>query len=108
MHPRDLQVIGQELAVKWDDGTESFISLRTLREHCPCAGCQGERDVMGNLHRAPKAPLTDASTRLKSVTGVGGYALRPVWEDGHHTGLFSYDYLKALADQAEGGSPGAP
>src|SRR5581483_10976067 len=31
MRPMDIQQIGQELAVKWDDGTESFISLEKLR-----------------------------------------------------------------------------
>ncbi len=31
MRPRDIQAIGTELAVKWDDGSESFIPLEVLR-----------------------------------------------------------------------------
>ena len=31
MKPSDIQVIGEELAVKWDDGTESFVRLAKLR-----------------------------------------------------------------------------
>jgi DUF971 family protein len=32
---------------------------------------------------------------------VGGYAVKPVWADGHATGLFSFDYLKRVADAPE-------
>src|SRR3989454_8949279 len=48
MRPMDLQPIGDELAIKWDDGSESFISLEKLRRACPCAGCKGEADIMGD------------------------------------------------------------
>jgi DUF971 family protein len=90
----DLQQIGDEMAVKWDDGTESFIRLEKLRRSCPCAGCKGEVDVMGNLHRGPERPLSPESFRLVRIIRVGGYAIQPVWADGHSTGLFSFDYLK--------------
>jgi len=33
MRPTDIQQIGGELAVKWDDGGETFISLESLRRH---------------------------------------------------------------------------
>ena len=92
----DFQVIGEELALKWDDGEESFIALELLRRHCPCAGCKGEMDVMGNLYRGPEIPLTADSFRLTGIVPVGGYALQPAWADGHTTGLFSFDYLRAL------------
>ena len=41
MQLADVQVIGSELALKWDDASESFIPMETLRRACPCAGCQG-------------------------------------------------------------------
>lgn len=92
-----MQVIGRELAVKWDDGTESFVSLETLRRNCPCAGCQGERDMLGQLHKPPPTPLTDASFQLVRLVRVGGYAVQPVWADGHNTGLYSFEYLRRVA-----------
>ena len=49
MKPTDIQIIGEEMAIKWDNGDESFIRLAKLRKACPCAGCKGEMDVMGNL-----------------------------------------------------------
>jgi len=75
MQPSNIQVIGEELAIKWDDGGESFVRLAKLRKACPCAGCKGETDVMGNVYKG-----------------------KPVWEDGHSTGLFAFDYLRAVAD----------
>lgn len=97
----DVQHIGNELALKWDDGTESFIALERLRRACPCAGCKGERDVMGNLHKGPDQPLTPAAFQLLQMVNVGGYALQPVWADGHASGLYPFDYLKQVADTAE-------
>ena len=96
MQPRDIQQIGNELAVKWDDGSESFIPLRTLRRCCPCAGCQGEGDILGNVHKNPGRPLTQAAFELVRFDRVGGYAIQPVWADGHATGIYSFDYLKQV------------
>ena len=98
MKPNDIQIIGEELAVKWDDGGESFVRLAKLRKACPCASCKGETDVMGNLHKGPERPYKLSSFQVRSIEFVGGYAVKPVWEDGHSTGLFAFDYLRAVAD----------
>ena len=92
----NLQIIGDELAVVWNDGRESYLKLGTLRRHCPCAGCGGEPDLMGHVVR-PQVTHTDSSFLLRSHQMVGGYAWQPVWQDGHGTGIFSFDYLRALA-----------
>lgn len=98
MRPVDIQPIGEELAIKWDDGSESFILLEKLRRCCPCAGCKGEVDVMGNLYKNPDRPLSAAAFQLVRLETVGGYAVQPYWADGHATGLYSFDYLKSVAD----------
>ena len=77
--------------------TESFIPLEKLRRACPCAGCKGETDIMGNLYKNPEQTLTAAAFQLVRIATVGGYAIQPVWADGHATGIFSFDYLKQLA-----------
>lgn len=100
MRPVDLQVIGNELAVKWNDGTEGFVPLELLRRACPCAACKGETDIFGQVYKGPDKPLTAQSTRLQRIAHVGGYALQPFWADGHNSGLFSFDYLKRVADAA--------
>jgi len=100
MRPKDIQQIGGELAIKWDDGSESFIALEKLRRHCPCAGCKGEMDIMGNLYKGPERPLSADAFRLVRIANVGGYAVQPVWADGHATGLFSFEWLKRLGESA--------
>ena len=97
MRPQDIQRIGDELAIKWDDGTESYIPLATLRRSCPCAGCKGEMDIMGNVYKNPERPFASNAFELKRISPVGGYALHPVWADGHDTGIFSFDYLRHVA-----------
>jgi DUF971 family protein len=98
MRPTDIQAIGNEVAIKWDDGGESFITLEKLRRACPCAGCKGEVDVLGNLHKGPDQPLSPKAFQLVRVNPVGGYAVQPVWADGHATGLYAYGYLRRVAE----------
>lgn len=97
MRPLDLQQIGQELAIKWDDGGESFIPLERLRRCCPCADCQGEADILGNVYHHSNRPLPPAAFRLVRLVSVGGYAIQPVWADGHATGIYAFDYLRRVA-----------
>ena len=98
MQPADVQQIGEELAIKWEDGSESFISLEKLRRACPGAGCKGEMDGMGNLYKGPERPLTSAAFRLVRLERVGTYALQPLWGDGHATGIYSFEYLRRAAE----------
>jgi len=95
--PTDIQQIGQELAIKWGDGAESYVTLEDLRRYCPCAGCKGEVDVMGHLHKGPDQDLTPAAFELRRIGYVGGYAIQPFWADGHSSGLFSFDFLRKIA-----------
>ncbi len=96
IEPTNIALIGQEIAIAWNDGEESFFPLEILRRNCPCAVCQGEADVMGMVER-PERHFVEGSFELKSIQNVGGYALQPLWADGHSTGLFSFLYLRRLS-----------
>ncbi len=98
MKPADLQQIGTNLAIKWDDGAETFIPLEKLRRACPCAGCKGEIDILGNVYKNPDKPLPPQAFALRRLELVGGYALQPTWADGHNSGLFAFDYLQRLGE----------
>ena len=76
LEPTNIQQIGTELAISWNDGTESFFKLEMLRRACPCAGCGGEPDVLGNVLR-PQVSHTEKSFQLVGFDLVGGYGLRP-------------------------------
>ncbi|HET9419434.1 MAG TPA: DUF971 domain-containing protein [Chthoniobacterales bacterium] len=96
LEPINIQQIGSELAIQWNDQTESYLNLEKLRRACPCAACGGEPDVLGNISR-PLVSYTNNSFQLASFNMVGGYALQPRWRDGHDTGLFTFQYLRRLA-----------
>jgi DUF971 family protein len=91
----NMTVIGNELALRWMDGSETFLPLDFLRKRCPCALCAGEKDLLGNVYRGENK-LGPESLRLKRCTMVGGYGVQPEWMDGHSSGIYSYSYLRSL------------
>ena len=95
IEPTNIQQIGDELAIAWNDRTESFLKLEPLRRACPCAACGGEPDVLGDVLR-PDVSYTEKSFQLNGFDLVGGYALQPHWGDGHSTGIYSFTYLRRL------------
>jgi DUF971 family protein len=99
LHPIRVEVIGDELAVVWNDGLESYIGLEKLSRSCPCATCGGEPDVLGHVHR-PLVSYGPHSFELRGFRHVGGYALQPTWNDGHDTGLYTFRLLRALNENA--------
>ena len=99
VQPTNIQQIGNELAIQWNDNTESYLNLEVLRRACPCAACGGEPDVLGNIIR-PTVTYTGESFQLDRFDAVGGYALQPRWRDGHSTGLYSFQYLRRLSSNS--------
>jgi|SRR6516162_4848502 DUF971 family protein len=99
LEPANIQQIGDELAIAWNDGIESFLKLETLRRACPCAACGGEPDVLGSVSSRDRGiNYTDKSFQLVSFDLVGGYAVQPRWADGHNTGIYSFTYLRRLGE----------
>lgn len=90
-------VIGDQLALSWADGEESYISLERLRQNCPCAVCQGEPDALGRVVK-PVPKMGKGAFELTGMARVGGYALQPRWADGHNSGIYGFDCLKRLGE----------
>ena len=95
LQPKTAEIIGTELAILWNDGLETYISLDVLRRACPCASCGGEPNILGQVVR-PVVRYHTNSFEMRSLNWVGGYALQPIWLDGHDSGLYSYSLLKQL------------
>ena len=97
------ETVNDLMLFKWKDGLESYINLKILRENCPCANCEGEKDVFGNIYKGDTKPMNENSFLLKGIQPVGYYALRPFWNDGHHSGIYSFEMLRTLCENlAEG------
>lgn len=95
--------------VRWADGHRSRYPFALLRWACPCAECRGEMGRPGTL--ASTTALTFAQQELIDLQLVGRYAVQPRWADGHETGIYAFEDLRALcpcadctaARQAQGG-----
>ena len=92
----DLVFMDQELAVKWNDDKQSYISLKELRNQCPCAFCSGEKDALGNIYKGPRQELQEIAYTAIKWERVGHYALRIFWGDHHSDGLYTYEMLRRL------------
>src|SRR5436309_9955717 len=68
---KNLQLIGNELAMRWNDGVESYLPLERFRRACPCAVCGGEPDVLGNISR-PDVSYSPSSLDLVGWQVMGG------------------------------------
>lgn len=88
----------QTLTIEWADGHESVFPLDGLRRACPCARCQGGHENMGGL---PDPSIFQESSprrewRDVTVEPVGSYALRFTWDDGHDSGIYTWERLRAM------------
>ena len=97
---------GTGMEIEWKDGHTSAWTFRWLRDACPCATCHEEREATGRKPGEPKPqPATllqmyKAPPRPESVSPVGRYAIAFRWNDGHQSGIYSWDYLRHLAARA--------
>ena len=96
--PQEIQIIGTEVAIRWDDGKESFITFATLRSASPSAEVKGERDIFGT-HYGGEAPRDYRGVEVTGWERIGNYAIRFEFSDGHRTGLYHYALLRELGGQ---------
>lgn len=81
-----------EITIKWSDDSETHYNAAQLRRACPCAGCVNEWTGEKMLDPAKVAD----DTTFKHISIVGRYALNFHFSDGHETGIFSFNYLRAV------------
>ena len=97
---------GAGVDIAWSDGHASHYDFTYLREHCPCATCNDEREKKKAFSAAVPAtpaalPIFKPRPRAQAATSVGNYAIQISYSDGHGTGIYSYDYLRTLCPCAE-------
>ncbi len=97
------QTGGSGVVIEWKDGHRSSWSFAWLRAACPCATCTEERERAGVFPGQTGAkpallPIYQDPARPLDVSQVGNYALRFKWNDGHESGIYSWDYLRNVAD----------
>ena len=93
-----IELIGSEVALLWADGTEQYVQVERLRAASPSAENTGERDLLGRKFGGTDQKSYPGVT-LRGWKPVGGYAIQFEFSDGHNTGLYTFEYLRALGEK---------
>ena len=81
------------LEIAFADGARHALSFEFLRVHSPSAEVQGHGPGQETLVTGKQ------DVGIRAIEPVGAYAVRLVFDDGHDSGLYSWKYLRELADE---------
>jgi DUF971 family protein len=95
--PTELNLLNERrtLQVTWDDKRRDALEAEYLRVESPSA------EVQGHLPHEKATVPGKKSVAIQDVVPVGTYAVRLVFSDGHSTGIYTWAYLRKLADQRD-------
>lgn len=95
IEPREIIDEGDGFLIRWADETENRFDATTLRLACACAGCVNE--WTGEKTLKPESVASDI--KIEYIGIVGRYALNFHFSDKHETGIYSFKYLRELAEK---------
>ena len=78
------------LEITYEDGEHFELSCEFLRVHSPSAEVQGHGPGQGVLQ------LGKEDVVINKIDPVGSYAIQPAFDDGHDTGIYSWETLYDL------------
>ena len=90
-----LQKRERQLLVSFDDGSEYALSFEYLRVFSPSAEVQGHGPGQDVLQIGKQDVVVTA------IEPVGHYAVRLIFDDGHDTGLYTWQHLHGLGRQQQ-------
>jgi len=110
MIPQRLIGSADRLTIEWQDGLTGSVSWKILREKCPCAVCRvarAETTAAVSPAELPVLSLAEAQPlRATAMNPVGNYAYQIDFNDGHRSGIFSFDLLRQLSLPTPGAAAG--
>lgn len=88
------------IQIDWKDGHHSDYGLTWLRDKCPCAACTGAHGTEPRKAETGASstpfPMFKPALKMLAVEGVGNYAIRIDWSDGHNSGIYSYEHFRSI------------
>jgi DUF971 family protein len=93
---------GKGVEIEWKDGHLSSYAFPYLRDACPCALCDEERAKSGREPGHPvkakpgELPMFKPAVKAVTAEGVGKYAIKFKWNDGHELGIYSWQWLREI------------
>lgn len=96
MNPRAVTYHRDSRTLELDYGdTSAVLSAELLRVFSPSAEVRGHSEQERVLQTGKR------HVGIKEMEAVGNYAIRIVFDDGHDTGIYSWDFLKELHDRRD-------
>jgi len=93
------------IEIDWKDGHHSSYGTEYLRDWCPCASCTGAHgtEPRAKTSQQPANPFQMYTPKAKMLGAepVGHYAIKISWNDGHDTGIYTFDHLREICPCAE-------
>jgi len=90
------------VVIAWKDGQVTALPFNLLRKECPCATCNDQRGKQAanplTLTLLSGPAITQAD--ITKIEPVGRYALNLTFNDGHDTGIYTYEFLRSLGESA--------
>ena len=83
------------LEIAFDDGAAFSIPFELMRVYSPSA------EVMGHGPGQEVLQVGKREVGINGVEPVGNYAIKPLFTDGHESGIFTWDYLYKLGSEQE-------
>ena len=95
--PSELKLHRQSATLEliYGDGQSCTLSAEFLRVHSPSAEVRGHGKGQQVLQTGKR------DVRINSIEPVGNYGIKPVFDDGHASGIFSWEYLLELAQNQQ-------
>ena len=88
---------GEGVEITWADMHTSAYTFPYLRDHCPCALCNDEREKKSKAGPVSAVlPMYKPRATAKSANAVGNYAIQIQFSDSHATGIFSFEHLREI------------
>ncbi|QDV50732.1 gamma-butyrobetaine hydroxylase-like domain-containing protein [Gimesia fumaroli] len=97
--PTELKLIDEKsLLIGWSDGQHRRYTFAELRKSCPCVTCRNERKASEAepLKLPVLSPVELQPIKVEKMSLAGNYAYRITFNDGHNTGLFTFELLREL------------
>ena len=97
------------IEIDWKDGHHSSYSNALLRDECPCATCTGAHGTEPERTNfsSPASPQANPfqmfkpAPKMLNIEPVGNYALKIFWNDGHSSGIYSWEHLRGICPCTE-------
>tara|TARA_Y100000385_G_C13013101_1_gene602611 strand:- start:172 stop:480 length:309 start_codon:yes stop_codon:yes gene_type:complete len=94
--PEKIEHFEDVLAVRWNNGQESYLDAHILRNESPSAEQKGEKDIFGIKTKTTPKIFQKGEVSIKKFEEIGNYAIRISFSDGHNTGIYSWQTLKSI------------